>query len=258
MLPVITGLLCFIYYPMNSVNRVWSILCWNVRGLNCAEKWPLILSKIDESHASILCFQETKRGEIDLHFLKKFVPRRFDHFAYVPSEGASGGLLVTWISHSFVGQVVQQESFGIVIQFTSRISSDQFNLVSVYGPCEGIARENFIAWLFSLDIADEDHWLLIGDFNFYRYTDSRSRPGANLTDMETFNEVISYLGLIELPLKGRAFTWSNMQADPLLTQLDWFFTSNQWTLTYPNTMVTPLARPTSDHVPCVIDRKSVV
>jgi hypothetical protein len=24
------------------------------------------------------------------------------------------------------------------------------------------------------------------------------------------------LGLIELPLKGRAFTWSNMQNDPLL------------------------------------------
>ena len=85
---------------MNSVNRVWSILCWNVRGLNSAEKWPLILSKIDESLASIICFQETKRGEIDLTFLKKFVPRRFDQFAYVPSDGASGGLLVTWASNS--------------------------------------------------------------------------------------------------------------------------------------------------------------
>ena len=237
---------------MNSVNRVWSILCWNVRGLNSAEKWPLILSKIDESLASIICFQETKRGEIDLTFLKKFVPRRFDQFAYVPSDGASGGLLVTWASNSFVGRVMQQESFGIIIQFTSRVSSEQFNLVNVYGPCEGIERENFIAWLFSLDISDEDHWLLMGDFNFYRYTDSRSRPGANLDDIETFNEVISHLGLIELPLKGRAYTWSNMQSDPLLVQLDWFFTSNQWTLTYPNTLVTSLARPTSDHVPCVI------
>ena len=43
-----------------------------------------------------------------------------------------------------------------------------------------------------------------------------------------------------------------MQADPLLVQLDWFFTSHAWTLKYPNTMVTPLARPTSDHVPCVV------
>uniref|UniRef100_A0A453EXI1 Uncharacterized protein n=1 Tax=Aegilops tauschii subsp. strangulata TaxID=200361 RepID=A0A453EXI1_AEGTS len=40
-----------------------------------------------------------------------------------------------------------------------------------------------------------------------------------------FNEAISELGLIELPLKGRQFSWSNMQDSPLLEKLDWFFTS---------------------------------
>jgi hypothetical protein len=82
--------------------------------------------------------------------------------------------------------------------------------------------------------------------------ENRNRDGANMTDIATFNEIISYLGLIELPIKGRAFTWSNMQMDPLLVQLDWFFTSTAWTLKFPNTMVNPLARPTSDHVPCVV------
>jgi hypothetical protein len=43
-----------------------------------------------------------------------------------------------------------------------------------------------------------------------------------------------------------------MQADPLLVQLDWFFTSTAWTLKFPNSVVTSLARPTSDHVPCVV------
>jgi hypothetical protein len=43
-----------------------------------------------------------------------------------------------------------------------------------------------------------------------------------------------------------------MQQDPLLERLDWFFTSNSWTLSYPSTVVFPLSRPTSDHVPCVI------
>lgn len=43
-----------------------------------------------------------------------------------------------------------------------------------------------------------------------------------------------------------------MQANLLLEQLDWFFTSVNWTLDFPNTMVTPLARPTSYHVPCRI------
>jgi hypothetical protein len=70
--------------------------------------------------------------------------------------------------------------------------------------------------------------------------------------MLLFNEAISNLGLVELPLKGRKFTWSNMQKDPLLERLDWFFTSASWTLSYPSTMVYPLSKLTSDHVPCVV------
>ena len=43
-----------------------------------------------------------------------------------------------------------------------------------------------------------------------------------------------------------------MQNDPLLEQLDWFFTSVNWTVDYPNTLVLPLAKITSDHIPCKV------
>jgi hypothetical protein len=36
-----------------------------------------------------------------------------------------------------------------------------------------------------------------------------------------FNEMISNLGLQEILLKGRSFTWSNMQENSLLEQIDW-------------------------------------
>jgi hypothetical protein len=42
-----------------------------------------------------------------------------------------------------------------------------------------------------------------------------------------------------------------MQSDPLLVQLDWCFTSANWTAYFPNTMLIPLAKTTSDHIPCV-------
>jgi exonuclease III len=237
---------------VNRMNRLWFILSWNIRGINSPEKWPLIRNKIEESNASIICFQETKKGEFDMSFIKKFAPRKFDKFAFVPSDGASGGLLVLWASNTFSGQVLLQETFGLVLEFVSIANAETFTLANVYGPCEGIARENFVAWLFHLDIPDDSLWLLVGDFNFYRFSENRNRPGANQEDMETFNEIISYLGLIELPIKGRSFTWSNMQNEPLLEQLDWFLTSHSWTIKYPNTTVKPLARPTSDHIPCVI------
>jgi hypothetical protein len=43
-----------------------------------------------------------------------------------------------------------------------------------------------------------------------------------------------------------------MQQTPLLERLDWFFTYSSWTSSYPATLVFPLVKPTSDHVPCVI------
>ena len=92
----------------------------------------------------------------------------------------------------------------------------------------------------------------VGDFNFIRSLDNRNLPGGDVNDIFIFNEVIGHLGLLELPLKGIRFTWSNMQDFPLLEQLDWFFTSASWISQYPNTQVTALAKTASDHVPCVV------
>jgi exonuclease III len=214
------------------------------------EKWPLIRNKIDESNCEIFCFQETKKEMFDLTFIKNFAPRRFDKFIFAPSIGASGGILVCWNGSLFDGTVIDVKPFAISISFSSRLDLNVWNLTSVYGPCLEPARTAFINWLRNLDILDDLNWILMGDFNFYRYMDNRNKSGGNFHDTQIFNEVIDHLGLVELPLKGRAFTWSNMQSNPLLEQLDWFFTSANWTLDFPNTMVTPMARPTSDHVPC--------
>jgi hypothetical protein len=102
------------------------------------------------------------------------------------------------------------------------------------------------------------NWLLIGDFNFIRSEENRNKPGGDVNDMFLFNEIIGHLGLLELPLKGRKFTWSNMQSQPLLEQLDWFFTSAEWISSFPNTTVMPLANTASDHVPCVINIDTVI
>jgi hypothetical protein len=67
--------------------------------------------------------------------------------------------------------------------------------------------------------------MFVGDFNFYRSTENRNRQGANINDIIMLNSIVINLGLQEIPLKGRDFTWSNMQQDPLLEKMDWCFTS---------------------------------
>jgi hypothetical protein len=80
----------------------------------------------------------------------------------------------------------------------------------------------------------------------------RNKEGGNLQDMCTFNNFINSHGLVEIPILGQAFTWSNMQESPLLEQVEWIFSLALWTLTFPNTEIKPLSRNTSDHVPLLI------
>lgn len=85
--------------------------------------------------------------------------------------------------------------------------------------------------------------MIIGDYNFYRDLSNQNKTGGDINDIFLFNSIISNLGIQEIPLKGRKFTWSNMQDDPLLEQLDWCFNSASWINTYPNTLMLPLAKP---------------
>ena len=140
----------------------------------------------------------------------------------------------------------------MTVNFTSIHNNDAWKLTTVYGPCDEPTRSEFVNWFRGHDIDDSVNWIFLGDFNFYRSLSNRNRLGGNLADTLIFNDAIGHLGLVELPLKGRDFTWSNMQSEPLLEQLDWFFTSPNWTIDFPNTEVLPMAKITSDHIPCKI------
>ena len=72
---------------------------------------------------------------------------------------------------------------------------------------------------------DEIQWLIVGDFNLIRKPEDWNRPGGNIREMLIFNNAISSLGIVEIPLHGRRFTWTNKQQPPLLEKLDWFFSS---------------------------------
>jgi exonuclease III len=148
-----------------SINMDWNVFCWNVRGLNDKDKRLAVFNKIDECHCSIVCLQETKCQYFDHSFIRSFCPKRFDQFAFVPSVGASGGVIVLWNSKVFSGNLIELTRSAIQIQFTSTHNSDKWTLVNVYGPCKGPDRDDFVQWLYDLEIPSQELWLLLGDFN---------------------------------------------------------------------------------------------
>jgi hypothetical protein len=105
---------------------------------------------------------------------------------------------------------MHSSKFAITINFNSTQNGEEWRLTDVYGPCPGQERQNFVEWLNSLIIDDDSNWLFMSDFNSYRSLENRNRDEGNIQDIMLFNEVINNLGLKEIPLKGRSYTWSNM------------------------------------------------
>lgn len=73
-----------------------------------------------------------------------------------------------------------------------------------------------------------------------------------------FNEAINSLGIVEIPLHSRKYTWTIKQHPPLLERLDWFFTSMSQTTAYPITLAHPLTLETSYHWPCFAEIKTEI
>jgi hypothetical protein len=80
------------------------------------------------------------------------------------------------------------------------MSGDIWVLSNIYAPCTPEGKVDFQNWLHDVEMSVDMDWLLVGDFNLIRKPSDRNRPGRNVQDMLRFNEVISHLGLEELPL----------------------------------------------------------
>ncbi|KAG2537850.1 hypothetical protein PVAP13_9NG327119, partial [Panicum virgatum] len=134
-------------------------------GINSDKKWDSIRDKIKESNCDIICLQETKRENFDQYFLKKLCPPSFDAFEFLPSIGASGGVITIWKSHMFQGSLAFSNEFGISVEFTSNQNGVDWILTNIYGPCTASGKQQFVSWLKHIQMPDNFPWLLVGDFN---------------------------------------------------------------------------------------------
>jgi hypothetical protein len=121
------------------------------------DKCNAVRAKIEESNCSIFCIQETKTHHFDPSLIRKLTPKRFNKFAFIPSEGASGGILVGWNDLVFSGNALFTSRFSITIHFTSMHNSEQWKLTTSYGPCQGQEGQEFVDWFNDIQIADQEN-----------------------------------------------------------------------------------------------------
>lgn len=229
------------------------ILNWNVRGLEDADKCSLVKDALLSCHSSIVCLQETKLQMLDAMKASSFLPPQLRSFLYMPSTGSSGGLLVAWDANAVDITDLYKDQFCISARVQSVSNNTSFQLTTVYAPCEDSDRPDFFRTLDRTATLVEGPWVLLGDFNMYRYAHEKSRGRRNWAVMESFNSWIRDNAMDDIDISNRQFTWSNKRREPTMVKLDRVLVNAEWNLGFLNTSASVFTATTSDHSPIVVD-----
>ncbi|XP_026400489.1 uncharacterized protein LOC113296393 [Papaver somniferum] len=170
------------------------------------------------------------------------------------SIGSSGGMLILWdrdfmeVSDLLVGD------YTLSILCTNKLDNYQWVLTNVYGPNNPVERtelwieiDNVCRYWMNLP------WCIGGDFNIITKCDEKKNCKKITRSMVKFNNFILEHDLIDLPLKGARYTCLNGQANLVMCRLDRFLISPSFEQHYPFVSRSAKARPTSDHIPLLLD-----
>ncbi|XP_073362920.1 uncharacterized protein [Aegilops tauschii subsp. strangulata] len=100
-------------------------------------------------------------------------------------------------------------------------------------------------------------WMVLGDFNMICRARDKSNNNINLRLMGKFRAAIDELELIDFPLFGRKFTWSNERENTTLTRINRVMVTSDWEALFPHFQLSPASTNVSDHCPLVLRRMDV-
>lgn len=133
-----------------------------------------------------------------------------------------------------------------------KVDRKSFTISSVYGPTAANLKADFFHELRSIGELFSGVWTVLGDFKVPLSVQDKNGPTASVTDILNFREVVHEIGLVDLPIQNKSFTWSNGRGVSTLERLDCTFISSAWLLVFPRSTLRALPRPRFDHTPLVL------
>lgn len=234
---------------MNYKSK-FKIMSWNVRGLNEKDKRIAIRQSILLEKPSIVCLQETKLAQFTNGFLRETCGKYLKQSRVLDANGTRGGVLIAWAENKFQEINTQTRNHTVTILLRNKEDHQNFYLTGVYGPSTATHRQEFLDELQASKPSDNTPWVVCGDFNFTIDPTDRNTD-RSWAQPNRFKQFISSLGLINLPLQGRQYTWvrENGQHGAAMARLDRFLISTEWNTTYPISNQKALPNTSSDHCP---------
>nr|CAD1823673.1 unnamed protein product [Ananas comosus var. bracteatus] len=240
------------------IDFFFRFLSWNVRGLNDPSKCTVIKSFIRNAKCCVVCLQETKISSISPTKFHTICGFHLQDFRALDAVGTKGGLLTAWNPSLFECLEDWGGSFSLNVVLKRKRDGSVFMLSNIYGPTCASLKAAFFRELRYLGQRSRGVWAAMGDFNALLSLHDKNGPLLSTNDILQFREVVSDLGLVDLPLRNKSYTWTNGRRNPTLECLDRTFISQDWLLSFPNSFLSALPRPRSDHTPLLLSAHTFV
>ncbi|KAK8996479.1 hypothetical protein V6N11_081751 [Hibiscus sabdariffa] len=232
-----------------------AILAWNVRGLGNRETVRALMNSIRKSQSDIVFLSETKQKRRYLEKIK--MKMKLEHSFYVEPIGLAGGLALWW-SKDFQIKILGHGKYFIDAEVSGRGEPAWFGTF-IYGPPYKDQKRDFWEFMKNLRNDYDAKWLVIGDSNVVSCQDEKAGGlPFNPIDANSFLDFLDSRGLIEMPMAGGAFTWSNHRSDDeaILEKLDRVLYSTNWNIAFPKAVALLDIAMGSDHAPTSQPRNS--
>lgn len=96
------------------------LLTWNVRGLGNKRKRRNIKEIVCKEKLDVVIFQEIKREIINWALIGVVWGIRYKDWAFLPSEGRSGGILIIWDVRTITAKECISGNFTLSLRFASK------------------------------------------------------------------------------------------------------------------------------------------
>jgi len=141
----------------------------------------------------------------------------------------------------------------VSVQFSSR-NNHPWWFTCVYGPQGTEQKIEFLQELRDIRQACLGPWTIARDYNLIYREEDKSNDNFNQAMMGRFRRLINDLGLKEIPLHGRKFTWTN---NDVSIKLDRVLCSVEWEELFSNCLLQFAASDDSDHCPLILGMNDI-
>lgn len=223
-----------------------------MRGLGNRVKHATVKETVRMNKIDILLIQETKLRSVPNDIVKEVWGNSSSEWCCREVVGSAGGILLIWSSSFFLLRDQWVGCYSISVLLEDLSNNSVWLVSSVYGPSDSGQRE--MLWRELDDIRSRWNGPLCigGDWNIIRFPSEKLGCSRISSDMVSFSDWVNKHSLVDLPLGGAMFTWSNHQTSPALSHLDVFLISSDWLDLFPEVCQIALPKPTSDHCPILL------